>query len=49
MTAMFFLYQKLSVKPYFIFKLTSPAMVQPASTDKWKAPQVLIIGSVNFE
>ena len=24
-------------------------MVQPASTDKWKAPQVLIIGSVNFE
>ena len=24
-------------------------MVQPASTDKWKAPQVLIIGSVNIE
>ena len=25
-------------KAYFMFKLTSPAMVRPASSDKWKAP-----------
>ena len=30
--------QKLFEKAYFIFNLTSPAMVRPTSSDKWKAP-----------
>ena len=30
--------QKLLEKPHFILKLTGPAMVRPASSDKWKAP-----------
>ena len=32
--------QKLLVKAYFIVKMTSPAMVQPASSDFWKVPRV---------
>ena len=33
-----FFSKKLLEKAYFIFKLTGPAMVRPASSDKWKAP-----------
>jgi len=32
-------YQKLLRKAYFIFKMTGPAMVWPASSDFGKAPQ----------
>ena len=35
--------QKLFEKVYFIIKLTGPAMVRPASSDKWKAPIVFVI------
>ena len=35
---MVFFSKKLLEKAYFIFKLTGPAMVRPASSDKWKAP-----------
>ena len=31
--------QKLLEKAYFIIKPTGRAMVQPASSDEWKAPQ----------
>jgi len=31
---------KLLEKAYFIFKMTGAAMVQPASSDFWKAPLV---------
>ena len=31
--------QKLVEKASFIFKLTGRAKVQPASSDKWKAPK----------
>ena len=31
-------HQKLMEKAYFIFKMTGAAMVQPASSDFWKAP-----------
>ena len=34
----FFLSKKLLEKAYFIFELTGPAMVRPASSNKWKAP-----------
>ena len=34
----FFFQQKLLEKADFIFKLTGPAVVRPASSDKWKAP-----------
>ena len=33
-------HQKLMEKAYFIFKMTGAAMVQPASSDFWKAPLV---------
>ena len=33
-------HQKLMEKAYFIFKMTGTAMVQPASSDFWKAPLV---------
>ena len=32
--------QKLLEKAYFIAKMSGPAMVQPASSDIWKAPLV---------
>ena len=32
--------QKLLEKADVIFKLTVPAMVRPASSDKWKVPLV---------
>ena len=32
------LHQKLLEKAYFIFRMTGAAMVQPASSDFWKAP-----------
>ena len=35
-----FFRQKLFVKTYFIVKMTSPAMDQPASSDFMKAPRV---------
>ena len=35
--------QKLLEKAYFIFKMTGPAMVQPASSDFWKAPLVFVL------
>ena len=34
--------QKLLEKAYFIFKLTGQAMIQPASSDKWIVPPVII-------
>jgi len=30
--------QELLEKPHFFVKMTSPAMVRPASSDFWKAP-----------
>ena len=33
--------QKILEKVYFIFELTDRAMVQPASSDKWKAPIIV--------
>ena len=33
-----FFKQKALGKGYFIFELTGPAMVRPASSNKWKAP-----------
>ena len=32
--------QNLLAKPYFIAKMSGPAMVRPASSDFWKAPGV---------
>ena len=34
--------QKLFEEAYFILNLTSPAMVRPASSEKWKAPFVTL-------
>ena len=35
-------FEKLLEKPYFIFKMTGPAMVRPASSDFWKAPYKIL-------
>ena len=34
--------QKLLEKPYFFVKMSSVAMVRPASPDFWKAPRVWV-------
>ena len=36
-------HQKLLEKAYFIFKMTGPAMVWPASSDFWKAHEVRVL------
>ena len=35
---MVFQQKKSLEKAYFIFKMTGPAMVRPATSDFWKAP-----------
>ena len=37
-------HQKLLEKTYFIFKMTSAAIVWPASSDFWKLPLVSTVG-----